>query len=339
MNSFCPWLPKYLGLGTFPLASPFKPVLPDVALEIVKTFLRRGGKYIDTAPTYAFGETARLLGQALKDIPRGDFVINTSCGWVRDGDGYRLSGRATDVRRDFEASLERLCLDYVDVYISHFPDPAIPFCETMAEMEKIRSEGLAKHLGVANVSLEQLREYCNHGKVEVVQNRFSMINRSLSEEFLDFCSEKKIGIVAYQSIERGLLTDRDYAETKPMNNDLRARKPEFADGPREIIKKWVEDMIIPIARREKCTTAALSMAWTLSHPGVAVVQCGASTLAQLDTFDEARRIAVSIGLRNEIDEAYGILCERVLQAGYESVRTMMGIGGPDPLKGLSASGR
>src|SRR6266852_885911 len=125
MTSFNPSLPGYLlGLGTFPFASPFGEVRADVAADILSGFLSRGGKYIDTAPTYAFGETESLLGRLLSVVPRDDFIINTSCGWVRRGDGYELSGAATDVRKDLEESLHRLQLDYVDVYISHMPDPA-----------------------------------------------------------------------------------------------------------------------------------------------------------------------------------------------------------------------
>jgi aryl-alcohol dehydrogenase-like predicted oxidoreductase len=339
LASFNSWLPGYIGLGTFPLASPFGAVTHEAAHEVVGAYLRRGGVYIDTAPTYAFGETERLLGEILATVPRESYTLNTSCGWVRRGDEYVLSGKAEDVRMDLEVSLTNLRLDYIDSYISHFPDPNVPFRETMAEMQRAKEEGLVKHLGVSNVDLDQLREYSDHGEVEVVQNRFSLINRSLADDFLKFCQEHAIAIVAYQVIERGLLTDRDEPATAPREGDLRGRKPEFADGPRQLIKTWVDDRVTPIARRLGVSTEALVMAWTLAAPGVAVVQCGASTVDQLDAFDEARSLQVEAGDAAELEQAYEDLCRRVEAAGHASVREMMGLGGADPLKGLSASGR
>jgi aryl-alcohol dehydrogenase-like predicted oxidoreductase len=339
MTSFNSWLPGYIGLGTFPLASPFGTVSEETAHEVVGAYLQRGGVYIDTAPTYAFGETERLLGEILSSVARESYTINTSCGWVRSGDEYVLSGKAEDVREDLEASLSRLRLDYIDSYISHFPDPNVPFRETMGEMQRAKNEGLVKHLGVSNVNLDQLREYSDHGEVEVVQNRFSLINRSLEDDFLEFCRDQAIGIVAYQAIERGLLTDRDELATAPLPGDLRGRKPEFADGPRQLIKVWVEERVTPIARRRGVSTEALVMAWTLAAPGVAVVQCGASRVDQLDSFDEGRRLEIEAGDVAELQQAYEDLSGKVKAAGHASVREMMGLGGADPLKGLSASGR
>lgn len=127
MTSFDPSLPgSLLGLGTFPFASVFGDVRPHIAGDVLDGFLSQGGRYIHTATIYASGETEKLLGNLLSKYPRDAFVINTSCGWVRAGDGYVLSGAASDVHEGLAESLERLQLDYVDVHMVHMPDPATP---------------------------------------------------------------------------------------------------------------------------------------------------------------------------------------------------------------------
>ena len=129
-----------IGLGTFPFASPFTKVDESEALNIVTSYINGGGKYIDTAPTYAFGEVENLLGRILKKFNRDDFFINTSCGFIRQGNGYVKSGKYKDVIQDCEESLLRLGLNEIDLYISHTPDTetGTPFSETIAALEDLK---------------------------------------------------------------------------------------------------------------------------------------------------------------------------------------------------------
>jgi len=76
-----------IGLGTFPLAGPFTPVDREMASKIVKIYLDLGGQYLDTAPTYAFGNVETLLGEILKDFPRARYFVSTGCGHVLSADG------------------------------------------------------------------------------------------------------------------------------------------------------------------------------------------------------------------------------------------------------------
>jgi D-threo-aldose 1-dehydrogenase len=106
-----------VGIGTFPFASPFTPVSHADKIAILDEYFRRGGKYIDTAPTYGLGAVENFLGDALTGRPRDSFAISTSCGYVIDPvtSAVTVSGRRDDIIADLEASLRRLKVDFIDV--------------------------------------------------------------------------------------------------------------------------------------------------------------------------------------------------------------------------------
>jgi len=340
MTSFSPIFPETaVGIGTFPFASPFSTATSAVSADVLREYLVNGGKCIDTAPTYDFGRVESLVGSVVSRFPRESVFINTSCGWVRKGDDFVLSGARDDVLRSLDGSLERLQVDYIDSYISHRPDPVTPFSDTMQGLLEAKASGRVRHIGVSNVTLEQLESYCQNGPVEIVQNRLSLINRSFSDEFLKLCRGSNVAIAVYQVIERGLLTDRDDASIIRGAGDLRSRKPEFSAGPRTVIRQWVRDSLRPIAHHAGTSTPALAIQWAACQPGVALVQCGASNVAQARTLQDARELVLDEATLREIEDAYAELTDRVQDAGYGSVRHMMGLGEAEPLAGASPSGR
>jgi methylglyoxal reductase len=333
-----------VGLGTFPFASPFSPVSEETVADIVDEYLENGGCYIDTAPTYADGKVEGQLGRLLHKYPRESFFINTSCGYIPDGKSYRISGKAVHVREDLKGSLERLQLDYVDSYISHIPDLNTPFGETVEALQRAKEDGLVRHIGVSNVTYDQLVEYCRYGRIEIVQNRLSHINRSITGKFHRFCLDNDISIVAYQVIERGLLTRKPIdapgpTALKPAPTDLRSRKPEFQDEPLQIIYYWVKHTLCQTAAAYKLSVPAFSIAWALSQPAVRVAQVGSTDRKQLKALAEARNAPRIDPTSALIVEAYAELERRAQDAGFASVRAMLGLEGRDPLSGLSASGR
>ena len=333
-----------IGLGTFPFASPFSPVAEETVAEIVNTYLGNGGYYIDTAPTYAFGEVERQLGRLLRAYDRSDFFINTSCGYVRseDGKSFRISGKAEDVHNDLTESLDLLQLKHVDSYISHIPDKDTPFGETVDALLEEKRIGRAKYIGVSNVTLDQLKEYNQDGAIDIVQNRFSHINRSIDPAFRKYCRDNGISIVAYQVIERGLLTEKKLDELAPAPDDLRSRKPEFAEQCRRIINRWVQGTLYKAIEQTGLSVTAFSIAWVLTHPEVHVAQVGSTNSMQLDALFEAHEYVHSIDSMSLelIETPYNELVGQCLkETDFQTIRGMLGVEGSDSLSGLSASGR
>ncbi len=329
-----------IGLGTFPFASPFTKVDESEAVNIVTTYINAGGKYIDTAPTYAFGEVEILLGKILKKFKRDNFFINTSCGFVRQGNGYIKSGRYKDVIQDCDESLLRLGLNEIDLYISHTPDTetGTPFSETISAMEDLKKQGKIKAIGVSNVLLEQLKEYNQSNNVEFVQNRFSLLNQNFDEKFTDYCIKNRIGIVAFQVIERGILTEKFIDSNIELSkNDLRNKKPEFRKGVRWVIQNWVKEDLIPISIRYDLPLSALAIKWALSNDFIALCQCGASNTKQV--INNLKSIQSSNSdIIDEINAAYNKLSDFLEKEYQQSVIDFLGISVIDTLKG-SATGK
>ncbi len=327
-----------IGLGTFPFASPFTPVDQLTSSKILNTFLDNGGQYIDTAPTYSFGEVESFLGKALKSITRSKFFICTSCGYIlNDTRQFEVSGKYEHVIKDCEGSLKRLGLDYIDLYILHIPDPKTPFAETIGAMEELKKQGKARKLGVSNVTLDQLKEYKKHGSIEYVQNRFSLLNQNLSAEFIKYCEENNVGLTAYQVIERGLLTNKA-ATIVLREGDLRNKKPEFAPNIRERIGRWVAQYLLPIANELKVSVSTLAIWWALRQPAVALCQVGATSEKQvLDTIKVLNFVPPSDTL-DRINKSYGILEEEIKREYSQSIREFMGLAQYNLYSG-SASGK
>ena len=327
-----------MGLGTFPFAGPFGIMDDDTSRTIINSFLKNCGKYIDVAPTYAFGRIEELLGEEFKKYPRDEFFINTSCGYVRNGDGFRVSGKYDDVIADCDASLKRLGLDFIDLYISHIPDVNTPFSETISAMRDLKAAGKINHIGVSNVTLDQLKEYNAEGDIEFVQNRFSLLNHSVNEEFAEYLINNDIGLVAYQVLDRGLLTNKMLGDFSVKDGDLRKKKPEFETMIVDELAMWVRSMLKPIADKNGISITALAIKWAQHQPFVAMCQCGATKVSQLSDFIDAVSVPVSTDFYDEIDASYNSLESTIMEKYGKTVRQFMGLESYNLYSG-SASGK
>lgn len=334
--SVAPSVRHTVGLGTFPFASPFHPVTDAEASAVLSHYVRSGRRYVDTAPTYAFGAVETLVGRDLAGV--GDAVISTSCGYVRDGDAFRVSGRPEDVRRDLNESLGRLGRSTISMYMSHIPDPETPLAETARALAELRDMGLVERIGVSNVTVAQLEEYLKGAQVDYVQNRLSLINRTLDPELVSICSDQGIGIVAYQVIERGLLADDLDPTAEPQADDLRARKPEWRSEVRAVLADWVAQSLRPVGGRHGLSTGGVAVAWALSQPAVEIAQVGASNPDRLQPLLDAESKRGDDDLIADTEHAYEELENIVRERGFRSVRQFTGLEEYSVYRG-SASGR
>lgn len=334
-------LQKGIGLGTFPFANPFTPISKDEAIKIVRTFLNLGGKYIDTAPTYAFGETEQIVGQALREasIHRSNYFLASMCGYVLDENKqYKVSGKYEDVIADCEASLRRLQVEYLDLYMSHLPDPNTPYDETIGALTELKRQGKVKYIGVSNVSLEQLKEYNKNQQVNFVENRFSLINRAISPEFFEYCESCNINVVVFQVIERGLLTNKIVEGITLREGDLRNKKPEFSEDIRNRIGRWVAEYLKPIADNLHITVSELALWWTLQQPGILICLGGATNESQLRTNFQAVSMSPAPQVLEQIEQAYRTLESQLFKEYSKSVREFMGLAQYSIYKGSNPSG-
>lgn len=314
-----------IGLGTFPFAGPFGAIDKADASAIFQRYINEIGSYVHVAPLYADGAVEQFVGEEIKKTQRDKVILSTCCGLVkRDGD-YDLSGKYQDVLDVCDISLKRLGVDYIDIYMSHGPDENTPYEETISAMEQLQKQGKVKELCVSNVTLEQLKRYNVNGTVKYVQNRYSLLNQNYTAEFVKYCRDNNIGIMAYQAVERGLLTNRflngfDYPQT-----DLRNRKPEFREEVRKEISAWVNTALLPIADKLNIPIATLVLEWTIANAEVDMCLVGISKSKYFSEYSQFGHNGFSSKDKKLVDEAYGEFSRHIMDKYGISVAEFTGI--------------
>jgi aryl-alcohol dehydrogenase-like predicted oxidoreductase len=322
--------PNRVGLGTFPLANVFSKITKDQAKDIVRDFIKQGGYYIDTAPMYGFGDVELLLGEVLNEFPRDSYYIVTKCMYI-DVEGktfqtIQKSGKYDDVIRECDRSLKRMGLDFIDLYLVHSPDPNTPFTETMNALRELKKQGKIKHIGVSNVDLDELKEFNKQGDVEFIQNRFSLINRSINQELSDYLLQHKIGLIPYQVIDRGQLTGKVNEGVNDLKDgDLRIGRSDWDPEKVNLIGDWVKNSIAPIAKKLGVTIGQLSVAWALHQPYLSFVIVGVTNPTYIPINLNANSIKLTKEQLTEIDEAYSKLEETIKSKFGISVREFRGL--------------
>jgi len=319
-----------VGLGTFPLASVFSPITPKEAKSVVRKFLEKGGYYIDTAPMYGFGQVENLLGEVLSSYQREKYYIATKCGYIEvEGKTFQTiqkSGKYEDVIRECERSLKRLRVDYIDLYFMHSPDPSTPIEETMRALSKLKEEGKIKEIGVSNINLSELKEYNKSGKIKYIQNRFSLLNRSIDIELEKYLLNNSIQLVPYQVIDRGQLTGKVFEGLESLKGgDLRIGRSDWQLEKLSAISAWVKTSLNPVAKRVGITLGQLSIAWALHQKFMGFVIVGVTNPEYIDINLKANDIKLSEDDLEEIDKVYKELEKTVEDKFGQTIREFRGL--------------
>ncbi len=262
-----------------------------------------GVNLIDTAPGYNFGNSECIVGEALKGMNREEVAIITKFGvvWDRKGSLFnKVNGRQLywnlsreSILEEIEKSLERLGVDYIDIYMSHWQavEPYFtPISDTMDVLNELKAQGKIRAIGAANVSPAQVEEYLKWGDLDIVQAKYSVLDRGVEDELLPICKEHGVALQAYSPLEMGLLSGalpRDY-------------KPVGAQIP----KKWFQpenlprvfdylDQLKPLCEKYDCSIADINMAWILAQDEKVILLSGATTAQQISQNTRSTKIELS----------------------------------------------
>jgi aryl-alcohol dehydrogenase-like predicted oxidoreductase len=177
----------------------------ESAKGVLRRALELGVNLIDTADSYGPDVSERLIGEGLYPYP-DDVVIATKGGLTRSGPGqWSPDGRPEHLRDACEGSLERLKDDRIDVYQLHTPDRNVPFEESVGTLAELQSEGKIRHVGLSNVTPEQLATAQEIVPIVSVQNRYSVTDRG-AEAVLDACEARGIGFLPWFPLAAGSAT-------------------------------------------------------------------------------------------------------------------------------------
>src|SRR5215211_41103 len=179
---------------------------PDEAKRLLRRVVESGVDLIDTADSYGPEVSENLIAEALHPYPDG-LVIATKGGLRRTGPGqWPRDARPERLKQACEGSLRRLKLDRIDLYQLHSPDPQVPYADSVGALKELQDEGKIRHVGISNVSVDELHEARGIVEVVTVQNRFSLEDRA-SEDVLDVCEEAGIGFIPWFPLATGRLAD------------------------------------------------------------------------------------------------------------------------------------
>lgn len=283
-----------MGLGTWAIGGGSAWGGDKDAQESIATIRKApelGVNLIDTAPGYNFGSSERILGQALKEMDRDKVVIITKFGvvWDREGSLFnKVNGRQLywnlsreSILEEIDKSLERLGVDYIDVYMSHWQSVEpyyTPISETMEVLNELKAQGKIKAIGAANVSPAQVEEYLKWGSLDIVQAKYSVLDREVEKELLPICKAHGVALQAYSPLEMGLLTGALPRDYKPVG----AQIPKKWFQPENLPKVFdYLDRLKPLTEKYQCSIADINMAWILAQDEKVVLLSGATTADQI----------------------------------------------------------
>ena len=263
------------------------------SIETIRAAVDAGITLIDTAPVYGFGNSETVVGKALEGI-RDKVVLSTKCGlWWHDergslafeqaGNTVRKCLDADTIKREIELSLTRLRTDYIDVYFTlwqSIPPYITPIKETMECLMDLKRQGLIKCIGASNVSKEHIDEYLQYGELDVIQEKYSMLDRKMEDTLIPSVLKNGLAVMAYSPLEQGLLTgkitmDRVFDE-KEYRNTIPWMKPENRIKVLNLLDSWKD-----LCAKYNCTLANLVVAWSMEQSGMSHILCGARKPEQI----------------------------------------------------------
>ncbi|MBN8950296.1 MULTISPECIES: aldo/keto reductase [unclassified Rhizobium] len=284
-----------LGTMTFGEANPNNSLwgsIADVdqalADKIVEGSLAAGVNFIDTADVYSFGNSEKLLGQALKNlgVPRKDVVIATKVyGVMGDKPNDRGASRG-HIMDSVQASLDRLQTDHIDLYQIHATDTVTPIDETLRALDDLVSRGLVRYVGVSNWQAWRIAkalgisERRGFARFETVQAYYSIAGRDLEREIVPLMTEEKLGLMVWSPLAGGLLSGK-YGPGAPGNGE--GRRASFDFPPVDKDRAWAcVAAMREVAEKHGSSVATVALAWILAKPFVTSIIIGAKRLDQLD---------------------------------------------------------
>ncbi len=284
-----------LCLGCMSFGSSFEWMLPEEpSFALVRKALDLGINFFDSANVYSSGESEQILGRALKrfGVRRDDVIVATKL-YFPMGPGPNQRGLSRKhVFQAIDASLERLGVDYVDLYQIHRFDLETPIDETLEALAQLVRNGKVRYLGASTMAAYQFAKMLFRAdqlqlpRFVSMQNNYSLLYREEEREMIPLCREEGIGLIPYSPIGGGLLAGSRRAGT------VRSQSPMARDRFNRPADEAVIDAVAAVARQRDETPAQVAIAWLLAQPGVTAPILGATKIGHLD--DPAKALGVRL---------------------------------------------
>lgn len=277
-----------MGFGTWPMSGDrYGAIEIDEAVKAIQAAIDAGVNCVDTAPAYGGGYSETAVARALKGR-RDKVILVTKCGINRRPDqatASRDSSRA-NLLAEVDISLKRLEVDYLDVYLIHWPDETVPYEESFAAMDEIVKSGKTRFVGLSNFTVDQMKECMKARPIDVIQVGYHLFDRRMEKEIFPFCAENDIGVMGYGSLAHGLLTGTFSADMTFDAMDWRGGGVYFGQpilkGPNLGTNVDVVNRIkAEIADPRGVPLTQIALAWVLRNPVLSTALVGSRTPGEL----------------------------------------------------------
>jgi len=280
------------------------------AAEQLRTYLDRGGNFLDTAAIYGDGDSERVLGGFIGAlVPREEIVIATKAGISIKNGERKVDNSRTNLLADLDKSLLRLGVDYIDLWQIHTWDPFVPIEEVLSALDIAISSGRVRYVGLSNFTGWQLAQAATiqnplFGKSAItsLQAEYSLLNRNVEEELLPACAAVKSGFLAWSPLGRGVLTGK-YRNGVP--SDSRGASPHFSAFVQPFLtqrSRSIVDAVCVAADGLGFSPIEVALSWARDAHGVASAIVGARTGAQLRGIMTVEEITLPDQVRTALDE-------------------------------------
>jgi len=281
----------------------------DEAFTLMDHAWEMGINFFDTADAYGGGRSETYIGQWLKTKGSQvrDQLLLSSKVFNPVGDGpndWGLSRR--HIMRQVEASLRRLGVDYLDMYLIHEPDPTTPLEETLRALDDLVHQGKVRYPGASNMpawlttKALWLSDKRNLYRIEWVQNSYSLLDRADEQEMLPLCRDQQLGYTPFSPLAGGWLTGK-YQKDKPFpaGSRMTLRPEPYRQFVNETLFNKLEALRAYATERGTDLTA-LSLAWVMAHPLVTAPIIGPRRLGHFEPVQRALEIKLTPEERQEI---------------------------------------
>jgi aryl-alcohol dehydrogenase-like predicted oxidoreductase len=253
-----------IGFGAMALTPVYGEVDDTESLDTLHRCLDLGVTFIDTANVYGGGNNERLIAKLLADR-RDEVTLATKFG-ITGNPADRATGRpgargdAAYVHQCIDESLARLNSDVVDLYYMHRRDVSVPIEETVGAMADLVKAGKVRHLGLSEVTADELRAAAAVHPIAAVQSEWSIWSRDVERNVVPAAAELGVGFVPYSPLGRGFLTGTHRSAADFAEGDFRRIMPRFADGALDA-NLAVVDAVGAVATEQGATAAQVALAW------------------------------------------------------------------------------
>jgi aryl-alcohol dehydrogenase-like predicted oxidoreductase len=253
-----------IGFGAMALTPVYGEVDDTESLATLNRTVDLGVTFIDTANVYGGGNNEKLIAKLLADR-RDEVTLATKFGIAsnpadRPGDQPGVRGDAGYVRQCIDESLQRLQTDVVDLYYMHRRDLTVPIEETVGAMAELVAAGKVRHLGLSEVTADELRAAVAVHPIAAVQSEWSIWSRDVERNVVPTAAELGVGFVPYSPLGRGFLTGTYRSAADLPSTDFRRSIPRFSEGALDA-NLAVVDIVRSVAEQQSATPAQVALAW------------------------------------------------------------------------------